>query len=116
MQRNLLKRAKELLASLDIIIDLQDYTVVWASPQLKRLMGYGKDKFIGKKIIDFFALTEDEKVVKALEHTKSVHGPLHVDLKCKDGNVLHIDAEYYLLEFKDGFYHVGKMLKHQKGK
>lgn len=112
MDDEVLKKAKELLKEPDMIIDLYDFSIVWTSTRLEvETLGFSKGELIGRSIMDFFAISEDKKRAKAVEHMIKEHGFMKVDLKTKEGDIMKFDVEFYTAKVKDGFYHMGKKVK-----
>jgi PAS domain S-box-containing protein len=114
MEDGVLEKARELCGKPDMIIDLYDFTVVWMSDELEKILGYKKGEMIGKTIMETFALKEEEKRKKAIEHMSKEHGFMNSFLKAKDGNKIRFDVEFYTVEFKGGFYHIGKKVKYER--
>ena len=114
MDSALLAKAKKLLKTPDLIMDLYDFTVVWMSPRLKKLLELSDNESAGKRFPKYFSVGEDEKREKAVEHMSKPHGFLMSDLKTKSGGVVRFEVEFYTIEFKGGFYHIGKSLKYIK--
>lgn len=114
MEEGVLEKAKELLGEPDMIIDLYDFTILWMSSELEKLLGYAKDEIVGKTIMEAFALKDEEKRAKAVEHMSKVHGFMNSLLKSKDGSKVRFDIEFYTVEFKGGFYHMGKKIRHER--
>jgi hypothetical protein len=114
MEDEIVQKARELLDNPEMIIDLYDFSVVWMSKWLKEQLGYTKDEMIGKPIMGAFALREDKKRAKAVEHMSKEHGFMKVGLKAKNGDVIKFDVEFCTTEFKGGFYHIGRKLKYER--
>ena len=106
-------KAKELFKEPDIIIDLYDFTILWMSPRLERIVDFTNHELIGKNVADTFALPVDKRREKAIEHMSKQHGFLDVDSKAKKG-VVRFRVEFYTTELNKGFYHIGTMIKHTK--
>jgi len=79
----LLKKAKELFKKPDIIIDLYDFTIVWMSKELSKILGFTKNELIGQAIPETFAMSETNKRAKAIEHMSKTYGNLKVNSKSK---------------------------------
>jgi hypothetical protein len=114
MDSALLAKAKELLKTPDMILDLYDFTIVWMSPRLKKILELSDDELVGKQLPNYFSVGDDKKREKSIEHMSKAHGFLTSDLKTKKGGVVRFEVEFYTIEFKGGFYHIGKGIKHSR--
>ena len=114
METAVVKKAKEILKNPDMLVDLYDFTIVWMSPWLEKILGYGKEKLVGKELADYFAVDDAKKREKVFEHISKTRDHLTADLKTKGGNIVRFEVEFHTFEFNKGFYHVGKSIKHEK--
>ncbi len=113
MNAEVLDKAKELLETPDMVLDLYDFTIAWTSPRLEKILGFSKGELVGKQLPNYFNVKPGEKREKSVEHMSKSHGFLTSELKTKNDGTVKFDVEFYTLEIGGGFYHIGKFVKYE---
>ncbi len=111
---NVVEKAREIMKEPDEIIDLYDFSIVWASSKVEKILEFSKGGLVGQRITDWFAPTETDKRAKAVEHMSKSHGFMNVDAKTKKGDTVSFEVEFYTIEFEKGFFHIGKIVNYEK--
>jgi len=109
-KNKIITMAKKYVDKPDKIIDLYDFSIVYASPKLCQYLGYSEEDLEKIPAYDIFADAEKMKNEVIGEGLFNEHGFKEINIRTKMGDVVQSKMEFYTIQEDGGFFQIGKML------
>ena len=110
----ILSKAKSLLKNLDVLIDVYDFSIMWASEKTAKTLGYSVDELKKMYLFDIMAYRKDRARSMTAEDFKRIEGVRELKLKSKDKKPVPIKTLFKFFKFGDGYYLIGEILEYKK--
>lgn len=108
MEQELFQKAQESINDPDLIVNMYDHSIVWASEVCVKLTGKKTTEIIGKSAYDFEDLPLDKAQLNTKETIVSLEGEKEYPIKTSKGTFL-TKFIFKIFEYNSIHYFVGKI-------
>jgi hypothetical protein len=109
MNQALLEKSIKMIQDPDLIVNMYEHTIVWASEKCFEITGKKKTEVLGKIVYDFEDLPADKAKLLTTKAIMSLEGESEYPVVTNKGTVI-LKFKYKIFEFETQHFFVGKII------